>query len=45
MAPDMAVRQTITAAVSALEQGLEGVFIECGTWRGGCSMAMLLAQR
>ena len=45
MAPDLAVRQTVMAAASVVEQGLDGVFIECGTWRGGCSMAMLLAQR
>lgn len=36
---------TIAAAIYAIKHDLPGAFVECGTWRGGCSVAMLLAQR
>lgn len=36
---------TIRLAVEAIEAGREGDFAECGTWLGGASFAMLLAQR
>lgn len=39
------VEFTIGAAVYALKNDLPGVFLECGTWKGGCAVAMLLAQR
>ncbi len=36
---------TMAAAIYAIKHDLPGVFVECGTWRGGCSLALLLAQR
>lgn len=39
------LRFTIVCALDAIEQGLPGDIVECGTWLGGCSFAMLLAQR
>jgi hypothetical protein len=45
MVHESGIRFTIESAVSVISQNLPGVFVECGTWRGGCSVAMLLAQR
>jgi O-methyltransferase len=36
---------TARVAIEAIEAGVEGDFAECGTWLGGASFAMLLAQR
>ncbi|MGE0644827.1 MAG: TylF/MycF/NovP-related O-methyltransferase [Nitrospira sp.] len=36
---------TMAAVVYAIKHTLPGVILECGTWRGGCSVAMLLVQR
>ncbi|HQS43672.1 MAG TPA: TylF/MycF/NovP-related O-methyltransferase [Methylotenera sp.] len=36
---------SMAAVVYAIKNGLSGVILECGTWRGGCSVAMLLVQR
>lgn len=36
---------TMAAVVYAIKNNLRGVFLECGTWRGGCAVAMLLVQR
>ena len=36
---------TMAAVVYAIKNTLPGVVLECGTWRGGCSVAMLLVQR
>ncbi len=37
--------QTIRLAIESIETGRKGDFVECGTWMGGASFAMLLAQR
>lgn len=36
---------TMAAVIYAIKNNLSGVFLECGTWKGGCSVAMLLVQR
>ncbi len=36
---------SMAAVVYAIKNSLLGVILECGTWRGGCSVAMLLVQR
>jgi O-methyltransferase len=36
---------TIALALDAVERELPGPLVECGTWMGGASFAMLLAQR
>jgi len=35
----------ITATRYIIENGIEGDFVECGTWSGGCSMAIALTLR
>lgn len=42
----------VSGVVFAIEQAIElvqrdvpGTYVECGVWKGGCSLAMLLAQR
>jgi SAM-dependent methyltransferase len=45
MVPAQPLRFTIEKAVELAAVGPFGVFVECGVWRGGSSMAMLLAQR
>lgn len=36
---------TMASVIYAIKNNLPGVLLECGTWRGGCAVAMLLVQR
>jgi O-methyltransferase len=45
MVSDDALRFSIESAIKTIAAGRTGDIVECGTWRGGASFAMLLAQR
>ncbi|HAU29562.1 MAG TPA: hypothetical protein DCW68_05560 [Rhodospirillaceae bacterium] len=45
MVPPAAIAFAAEQAVAAIARDIPGVIVECGTWKGGCSMAMLEAQR
>lgn len=45
MVCDAGVAFTVQSAVRAVRNNVMGDMVECGTWRGGCGVAMLLAQR
>jgi hypothetical protein len=39
------VRFAVHKAIETIERDVPGHVVECGVWRGGCGLAMLLAQR
>jgi hypothetical protein len=45
MVPDQGLATTIRLTLEAIDADIPGDLVECGTWLGGCSFAMLLAQR
>lgn len=45
MVSDIGIKFSMNAVVTAIRDEVPGEIVECGVWRGGCAIAMLLAQR
>lgn len=45
LTPVEALEVTMRCVIDAIDQGIPGDLVECGTWLGGCSFAMLLVQK
>jgi len=45
LTPPQALEITIRRVIDAIEKNIPGDLVECGTWMGGCSYAMLHVQR
>lgn len=45
MVTDLGIDASVRAVVASIVDEKPGVIAECGVWKGGCSIAILLAQR
>jgi O-methyltransferase len=43
--PAEGIELTVRLTLQMIRDNVPGCLVECGTWKGGCSFAMLLAQR
>jgi hypothetical protein len=45
MVADDGIKLAMRATIHVIQSNIPGALVECGVWRGGCSAALLLAQR